>query len=468
MRAHVLIAAALGLSLALATSALGQGVPVQPGNATTRDFGSASTCVCHATLSDQWRHSMHAIALSDPVFQLKVAQAEQQAGPAVAIFCKRCHSPIGNMVGDPDGKTSVAAAEGIPCMFCHQAVGDTGAHGNTSQLIVPDLIRRAQIQNPAAPHPALHSAYVASSEICGGCHDMSHPTNGLALDTTYREWAASSYAKDGVTCEDCHMSGTAGVPGPVSGESAVAGPPRKDIFSMSFVGANVGQGPIDASIMMLKSAASTRIDLPSVVAPGSAASVTVTVTNKGAGHDLPTGFDERQMWLTLYTVDSRGARTTLAVRHFGTVFADANGNHPVDLWNAVRVYSVDRIPAHGSVRSTYSFEMPIDAATDKLVATLEYKSLPDDLAAKAQVDNPVTQMASSTKTVFASLLVQQQMEAPGTTTAPAAPKALYSLWMLPAAALALAVMLGIVSIIAVSAQRSDVPGPTSASHSRQT
>lgn len=467
MRPYVLIAAALGLSLALATSALGQGVPVQPGNATTQDFGSASTCVCHATLSDQWRHSMHAIALSDPVFQLKVAQAEQQAGPAVAIFCKRCHSPIGNMVGDPDAKTSVAAAEGIPCMFCHQAVGDTGAHGNTSQLIVPDLIRHAQIQNSAAPHPALHSAYVASSETCGGCHDVNHPTNGLALDTTYREWEASSYAKDGVTCEDCHMSGTAGVPGPASGEAAIAGSPRKDVFAMSFIGANVGQGPIDASIMMLRSAASMRIDVPSVVPPGSAASVTVTVTNKGAGHDLPTGFDGRQMWLTIYAVDSRGARTTLGVRHFGTVFADANGNHPVDLWNAVRVYSADRIPAHGTARSTYSFEMPIDASADKLVATLEYKSLPDDLATKAQVDNPVTQMASTTRTVFSSLLAKQQLEAPTTTTAPAAPKVRYSLWMLPAAGMALAVVLGMVSIIAVAAQRSDVPAATSASRPRR-
>ena len=29
------------------------------------------------------------------------------------------------------------------------------------------------------------------------------------------------------------------------------------------------------------------IDAPSVVAPGMAASMTVTITNKGAGHDLP-------------------------------------------------------------------------------------------------------------------------------------------------------------------------------------
>ena len=425
LRTLLMPVAAVGVALAIVAPALAQGVPVQPGNASAENFRPSTSCKCHSALTSQWRQSMHAQALTDPVFRVKVAEAAKLAGPDVAVFCKRCHSPIGNLLGDPDGGTYLEAAEGVTCMFCHQLVGNPGAYGNTSQLIVADLTRRAQLKRPRAPHRAAYSAFYMASEFCGGCHNLNHPTNGLPLATTYTEWAASPYAKKGTQCQDCHMNRTPGVPGPSRGRAAPFGRLRANIYEMTFVGANVSQGPPDASREMLKRAAVVTIDAPEIVAPGASASVKVTVTNKGAGHDLPTGVtEERQMWLTVYTRGRDGTVTKLGERHFDTIFEDARGKHPAEVWDAVRVYSKDRIPAGGSASSVYRFKMPSGAVPSTVVAKLNYRSLPDELAVQAGVDNPTTEMASATRSVYPNeairnaALASQAPRAPAVETEP--------------------------------------------------
>ena len=126
-------AIAVGFMLAFAGIALAAPVPVQPGMATVDKFLPSSACTCHGPLVEQWSPSMHAQAIVDPVFLAKVAEAEAEAGVEVAIFCKRCHSPIGNMTSDFNGTGSAVAGEGVTCMFCHQIVGISGLPGNTSR-----------------------------------------------------------------------------------------------------------------------------------------------------------------------------------------------------------------------------------------------------------------------------------------------------------------------------------------------
>ena len=64
--------------------------------------------------------------------------------------------------------------------------------------------------------------------------------------------------------------------------------------------------------------------------------MTVTITNVGAGHYLPTGLTEvRQMWLQVVAVDENGKETELGKRVFGTELKDKNGKYPVELWDAV-------------------------------------------------------------------------------------------------------------------------------------
>lgn len=393
--------AALALVLGFVAPANGAGVPVEPGNARPQDFRSAETCVCHKAYQAQWRQSMMAQAITDPVFQLKVNAAEAEAGSKVADFCRRCHSPIGNMLRDPNGEKYVEASEGVTCMFCHQVTGDTRANVNVSQILVPDLTRRGQLKHPVAPHPAAYSAYYSTSAFCGNCHNVTHPLTGVPLDTTYDEWKASPYAKAGIECQDCHMSATPGEVGPYSGRAAPLGAPRPNLYSMTFTGANVGQGPPSASMAMLRTAAAVRIKAPDILPENTTTSTVVTVVNVGAGHDLPTGLtDERQMWLTVYLQTLGGTRTKIGERHFGTVLEDASGRHPTEMWNAAKVYSSDVIGPRESKSSTYSFKMPLNAAQCSVVAVLSYKSVPDNVAAEAGVFNPTTEMVSASKVIY--------------------------------------------------------------------
>ena len=378
-------------------------VPVQPGNATPDMFIPSAGCGCHGSLVQQWSASMHARAIVDPVFLAKVAEAEAEAGEEVAIFCKRCHAPVGNMTGDFDGTGSDVAREGVACMFCHQVVGIGDEIANVAHLLEPDLTRRAQLEDPQAPHPAEYSTVHPEAEICGGCHNVNHPTNGTHLETSYSEWAASPYASEGVVCQDCHMSAQAGVVGPSSGSVAAGGPQRDNVYAMTFVGGNVGQGPADESRALLQSAATVSMDLPDIVSPSTTASFTVTITNKGAGHYLPTGLTEvREMWLRVYAEMEDGTTAEIGERHFGTMLEDAEGNYPAEMWKAVAVHSDDRIPPRESVSESYSFAMPADAERSTVVAVLNYRSMPDELAEKAGVENPVTEMAFARTTVYAS------------------------------------------------------------------
>lgn len=346
---------------------------------------------------------MHAKAIKDPVFLAKVAEAREQAGDEVAKFCQRCHSPIGNMLGEYGGSGQVSG-EGITCMFCHQVLDMAeGEPGNTSHLVQADLTRRAQIKDPGAPHPAMYSQLHESAEFCGGCHNVNHPVNGTHLESSYTEWKQSPYAKEGVVCQDCHMSSAVGVVGPSKASAAAGAPERDNIFAMTFIGANVGQGPKEESSALLKSAATMEIEAPEILTEGEAATVTVTVTNKGAGHYLPTGLTEvREMWLEVYAEGEGGERTKLGERRFGTKLKDASGKAPAEVWAATGIESDDRIPPRESVAQSYVVTMPAGAKTTAITASLNYRSLPDDLAKKANVENPTTIMAAEKATVYSS------------------------------------------------------------------
>jgi len=165
---------------------------------------------------------------------------------------------------------------------------------------------------------------------------------------------------------------------------------------MSFVGANAILSPPELATAMLQSAADVTLEMPEIVAPGSEASLTVTVTNKGAGHYLPTGLTEvREMWLEVFAENEAGEKTVIAERKFGTILQDDKGNAPVELWEATKIKSDDRIPPRESVEQSATFKMPDGVDTANVTAALYYRSVPDELAEKAGVDNPVTTMASS-------------------------------------------------------------------------
>lgn len=379
-------------------------VSVRPGNALPTQFPQAPQCVCHRMLLSEWQESMHSKALDDPLFKFKVAEADKATGKKLGPFCRRCHGPVASITGQ-DGKADVspAASQGVVCSFCHQVVS-TGKPplANVPHLLDLTGVMRAQLKDAQAPHFTQYSKLHTTSEICGGCHDVNHPGNGLALETTYAEWKKSPQAKQGIQCQDCHMSEEPPVVGPSTGYAAEGAPERPNIYHMTFAGAQVALGNPTRATALLKKAAKVELEAPEVL-PAGGAEVSVKVTNVGAGHFLPTGLTEvRQMRLSVVVADADGKETEIGERVFGTEFKDKKGNHPAEIPDAVGVAKDDRIGPGASVSQKFKLTLPAGIQAADVTARLLYKSAPDELAKAAGVENPTTVMAEATKRVFAT------------------------------------------------------------------
>lgn len=404
MAKRVMIAAACLMIFMGATVAVAAPAPVKTGSTPKGQFESAEGCGCHSQLVQQWSQTMHAQALTDPLYQTKLKEAQEATDGKLGEFCNSCHGPAATMLGVMDKTTKPqGAGEGVTCSWCHQVTGLAGKPANTSHLVLPDGTKRAQIKDPQAPHKAAYSQFHETAEFCGGCHNVDHPINGMHLEATYTEWKQSPWAKEGVVCQDCHMSAGPGEIGPFTDSAAAGAPQRDNMYAMTFVGGQVALGPSDLATKRLQSAATMELVVDDIVESGEETSVTVTVTNSGAGHYLPTGLTEvRQMWLDVYAEDAEGGKTPIGERRFGTILKDAKGRSPVELWEATAIASDDRIPPRGSITEEYSFALPdgVDGATIK--AELKYQSATDEFAKKAGVDNPTTVMVSAERAVFAS------------------------------------------------------------------
>jgi hypothetical protein len=354
---------------------------------------------------------MHAKALSDPLYKLKLEEADKATNGALGPFCNACHGPVAVMAGEIEGvdqsRLSDVGAEGVTCDFCHQVTGTSGQIGNTSVVLKADGTKRAQLRDPVAPHPAAYSAFHETAEFCGNCHNVDHPGNGMHLEATYTEWKEGPYAAEGIVCQDCHMTPGPGVTKPNPGTAAGGGPQRPHIYTMTFAGGNVGLGDAALAEERLKAAATLDLQVPEIVASGSVP-VKVTITNSGAGHYLPTGLTEvRQMWLEVVATDADGTELLRERRDFGSVLRGADGKFPVELWEAVAFERDDRIPPRQSTSNEYAFNMASGPVS--VTATLYYRSCSEEMAKKAGVEIPTTTMARVERAVYVS--AQQMVEA---------------------------------------------------------
>jgi nitrate/TMAO reductase-like tetraheme cytochrome c subunit len=177
-------------------------------------FTSEQFCSqCHRARAGEWAGSMHAQALEDPVYRAKLAEGERATGGAIGAFCTPCHAPVASMGGEVSGldvsRVSPVGAEAITCDFCHQVTGTNLPAGNASWQMqpVPDGTKRAQYGDAKSPvHATAYSRFHQQAEFCAMCHNVSHPLNGVDIEATYTEWKNGPYAKDGVVCQDCHMT----------------------------------------------------------------------------------------------------------------------------------------------------------------------------------------------------------------------------------------------------------------------
>lgn len=330
-----------------------------PKNPKQTVFLPATTCqTCHPAQYNEWATSMHAYAQHSPVFNAFDSFVLNSTGGSLGTFCVRCHSGIGISSGEsaiePNSKRSSIAMESVTCMTCHSQSANFAEATGQIPLPVPGDPEPTVYgpyygsDEPGAPpdpslrliktpHKSRYSPLFTSGHLCGACHDVFTP-DGFRLEEAYSEWKNGPYARRGIVCEDCHMGPEAGKPTPHSmlpedyivNNGIFPAAPRRHISSHKFTGPDYSvikdfgknalflgdkafaelQTHLDSEReTLLRNAATIDVSHPASVRPGSTMRLDVTVTNSGAGHNLPTGFaSERQVWLEVTMFDGRGQK----------------------------------------------------------------------------------------------------------------------------------------------------------------
>ncbi len=204
------------------------------------DFPSASKCMaCHEEIYWEWASSNHAYASISPMFH-KFENAINSLAPTINTFCVRCHAQVGTQMGEaremPVWERSQVSREGITCITCHR-VGDSYYKVNGQRNIEPGKIFepvygniggdgvRAVVEDKGGWKVAtdetergnqIHNdgikfTQLSESEFCVSCHQVK-VNLGIKLEVVWDQFRDSPAFKEGVTCQDCHMSYTPGVP----------------------------------------------------------------------------------------------------------------------------------------------------------------------------------------------------------------------------------------------------------------
>lgn len=204
---------------------------------------------CHTNIANQWERSAHALAWSDPAF---LRETEERS----IEDCLPCHAArplLEQPPGEPAALRDHDRQFGVECRTCHQ-LGEAYVGPHESRL---------------GPHPVVQdSVRLPCSDFCGICHEME------AEEHTERYLSAES---SGLSCAQCHM--------PTYRERLTQGHllshihPKRSVHDHAF--------PVWSPVV---SAGAVEIGRPTTtVTAGQPIEVSLTLTNRGAGHRIPTG-----------------------------------------------------------------------------------------------------------------------------------------------------------------------------------
>lgn len=323
------------------------------------EFAKVEQCrMCHAGTKNgqadpflSWQSGLMSISARDPLFRAALTIANQDI-EGIGEFCLRCHAPRAWLEGrsTPPDASALNAEDmyGVSCTVCHSFIdplSDEAAklvkdippgYGNAMMVSDPKNVVRGPYGDGtgAMPHMVKKSAFHASSDLCGTCHNISNPL--LAEDVrkeppyafghiqrTYSEWLLSDFAERGAegSCQSCHYPRVEG-----GGQASKYGDLHRDYFVMHgpvggstwvqdavwdlWGGKNLDRRALDLSKersqRLLQEAASLDITFRN------AKSAVLRITNE-TGHKLPSGYEEgRRMWINVVFLDTSG-------RQFGEI-----------------------------------------------------------------------------------------------------------------------------------------------------
>jgi len=361
---------------------------------------------CHAgAVVAQWQNNAHAQSAASPRF-LSLYNGTDLSGtqsilpgflldfPGTAGNCAACHAP-GAAANAPFStnmnELSAPVSDGVFCDFCHKTAGvylnpATGLPYPNSPGVLSHDLRR-----PAAglqlffgpyddvPEPDTYLPMIKQSQFCAACHNFSFW--GTPIYQSFAEWLNSPYATEEIHCQACHMAPD----GVTTNFAPGAGGYERDPLTIP-----THSQPGASDLDLLQSTATMNISTGQTIGD---IIVTVTITNTGAGHHVPTDHPGRHMILTVQTMGDQGQSLQqrggpvvpgwggLQAGMPGMIYAkllrDAqSGESPVvSYWKQTFIQSDNRIPARESDTSLYAFAAPSAGGTITITAELRFRRM---------------------------------------------------------------------------------------------
>lgn len=392
------------------------------------DWTNSAKCKsCHEDIFNQWADSNHKnLVGTNPYYLVLEDLAAKVEGESFRQWCMGCHNPsavttkllskttptmdklfekgASSLVQELKTHGNKKLEEGVSCVACHRITKVEDAGGNASYTLgVQNRKKYAFEDSPFELTQWLSQKFINSKpkghvqsymkpvykkgEYCASCHDEFTPGSGSKIVSTFKEWQQSKYNNpnnkaEHKTCIDCHMTYLdKGKFSPLSGTSTLGGKIKKDIKVHYFAGANHFLSGLknktheDQTLQLLRTSAKLDMNL-------SNNTLSVGVTNVGAGHHLPTGVaDFRQLWLDITIKDDQGkllfssgklnAEDELSkdARLFMKEFGDKEGK-PVGLlfWKYEKLLKDTRIPAGQRRVEQFGLPQNIKAGTSLYVS----------------------------------------------------------------------------------------------------
>lgn len=381
-------------------------------------FETPKSCgACHVDFYQQWTQSLMSQSYTHPwdeieYFKLAVPHAAKDGAVAeVKAACNGCHAPLAFLAGEvppPRPSANSRANESVSCDICHTITGFAGSVPyNYNWIITPGKVKFGPRQGDNAPdHEMKVSDFLRTSEFCGTCHNEKSPF-GAWVKSTQLEYKEGPYFREGVRCQDCHMTSAQGL-------TAIMGNAYPDARQHLFHGAH-DPGKVRGTVE-LRVHPDTR-----EASPGDRVVFTVDLFNQKAGHKFPTGsVEDRILWLHVEAVDAKGQTYHLPVdkkgfageeftigseelayqdmglalgdpgfrgvprdgipvgdRVFRMAYFDPQGRMTIQQWNTKSLGVDYRIGPRETKVETFTFRLPDDlpAGPLKVTAVLNYQKL---------------------------------------------------------------------------------------------
>lgn len=325
-------------------------VPVPPQGPAPKGFSpleaslAPESCgACHVQQFQDWQTSLHSRTMGPGVWGQLLDMREED--PETARVCYTCHTPLTEqqeryrppgaaedapLVQNPQYDAALQA-KGLVCAACHVRQHERFGPPKRDGTLVSAVPRDQLPHRGATRTPAFQRA-----EFCQGCHQFpadGYALNGKLLENTVNEWKASRYAKEGVTCQTCHM------------------PDRRHLW----------RGIHDPDMARRGVTITVKTDKPRY-AVGETLTAALMVANTGVGHFFPTYVTPKAR-LRMELIDAQGkpvagtGQEAWIGREVTLDLAQEKYDTRIAPGKSFRMRYVQRVPAQGlRLRATVTVE----------------------------------------------------------------------------------------------------------------